>query len=40
VTTTEPTIVLVHGAFADASRPNGVLELLRVNGRHCVGRVE
>jgi pimeloyl-ACP methyl ester carboxylesterase len=29
VTTTEPTIVLVHGAFADASSWSGVIELLQ-----------
>jgi len=32
VTTTEPTIVLVHGAFADASSWSGVIELLQQQG--------
>jgi pimeloyl-ACP methyl ester carboxylesterase len=32
VTSTEPTIVLVHGAFADASSWNGVIELLQQQG--------
>jgi len=31
-TTTKPTIVLVHGAFADASTWNGVIELLQAQG--------
>lgn len=29
-----PTIVLVHGAFADASSWNGVIEILQKNGYH------
>jgi pimeloyl-ACP methyl ester carboxylesterase len=32
VTTTEPTIVLVHGAFADGSSWSGVIELLQQQG--------
>jgi pimeloyl-ACP methyl ester carboxylesterase len=32
VTTTEPTIVLVHGAFADAASWSGVIELLQQQG--------
>jgi pimeloyl-ACP methyl ester carboxylesterase len=32
VTTTEPTIVLVHGAFADGSSWNGVIQLLQQQG--------
>lgn len=31
-TATKPTIVLVHGAFADASTWNGVIELLQAQG--------
>ena len=30
------TVVLVHGAFADASSWNGVVELLLANGVHVV----
>lgn len=33
----EPTIVLVHGAFADASSWNGVVERLLQGGHHVVG---
>ena len=32
MTTTEPTVVLVHGAFADASSWSGVIELLQQQG--------
>ena len=32
MTTTEPTIVLVHGAFADGSSWNGVIQLLQQQG--------
>src|SRR2546425_11545095 len=32
----EPTIVLVHGAFADASSWNGVVERLLQGGHHVV----
>src|ERR1700737_3099132 len=32
----EPTIVLVHGAFADASSWNGVVERLLLGGHHVV----
>ncbi|MGQ5668732.1 alpha/beta fold hydrolase, partial [Streptomyces sp. ECR2.10] len=31
-----PTVVLVHGAFADASSWNGVIELLRHEGHSVV----
>lgn len=33
---TKPTIVLVHGAFADASTWNGVIELLQAQGHAVV----
>ena len=37
----KPTIVLVHGAFADASSWNGVIERLQQRGlhRHRPGRI-
>src|SRR5687767_13764677 len=34
--TTKPTVVLVHGAFADASGWSGVIELLHEHGYHVV----
>ena len=32
-----PTVVLVHGAFADASSWNGVIERLQAKGVHVTG---
>jgi pimeloyl-ACP methyl ester carboxylesterase len=32
MSTDTPTVVLVHGAFADASSWNGVVELLQADG--------